>query len=85
MNNNETTEMAAILHRVQSWPQGMRLSLARQILQGLEQSTGERERQAPRGRSAAEVMATLETNKPAADDATVKKWLDEDRMEKYGQ
>jgi hypothetical protein len=80
MTNNES-EVVEILHRVESWPQTMRISLARQILQSLEEG----QRQTPRGQSAAEVLALLKSDKPAPDDATVKKWLDEHRLEKYGQ
>ena len=39
----------------------------------------------PRGPSAAEIAAMFKTDKPAPDDATVKQWIDEHRMEKYGR
>jgi hypothetical protein len=85
MHANETIEMAEILHRVETWPQPMRLKLAQQILQSLEKLPTQEQSKTRRGRSAAEVMAMLKSNKPAPDDATTKQWLDEYRMEKYGQ
>ena len=40
----------------------------------------------PRGPSSClEVAAMFKTDTPAPDDATVKQWIDEHRMEKYGQ
>lgn len=38
----------------------------------------------PRGRSSAEIRRDFGTDKPAPDDETVKRWIDEHRMEKYG-
>lgn len=38
-----------------------------------------------RGRSAEEVHQLLNFQGPAPDDATVKLWIDEHRMQKYGQ
>jgi hypothetical protein len=80
MIKNES-EVVEILHRVESWPQTMRISLARQVLQTIEEG----QRQPPRGQPAAEIMALLKSDKPAPDDATVKQWLDEYRMAKYGK
>ncbi len=38
----------------------------------------------PRGLSAKEVRSLFKTNRPAPDDATMKRWVDEHRTEKYG-
>ena len=43
------------------------------------------ERLKKRGRSAEEVHARLNIKGPAPDDETVKQWIDEHRMEKYGR
>ena len=64
------------------WEEGAALEVAKV---NSEKSPSERQLSPPRGQSAAEVMAMLKTNKPAPDDATVKQWLDECGMEKYGQ
>lgn len=39
----------------------------------------------PRGYSAAEVIAALQSPQPAPNDETVKRWIDEYRMDKYGR
>ena len=38
----------------------------------------------PRGPSAAEIIETFKSDRPPPDDATVRRWIDEYRMEKYG-
>jgi hypothetical protein len=64
----------------------MKIALARRILETLETPPVDQPRSGwPRGPTAAEIAAVFETNKPAPDDATVKQWLDEHRMEKYGR
>lgn len=82
----ETKEIADLVQRVQSWPPPMRIALARRILETLE-SPPEQEPppKLPRGPTAAEIAAMFKTDKPAPDDATVKQWIDEHRMEKYGK
>ncbi len=82
MSNHETMEITEVLQRVQTWPQAQRFALAKEILKNLG---GQGQQPPPRGKSAAEVMAMLNTNRPAPDDATVKQWLNEYRMEKHGQ
>jgi hypothetical protein len=37
------------------------------------------------GVTAAELMALVKTDKPAPDDETVQRWIDEHRTEKYGR
>jgi hypothetical protein len=48
------------------------------------QSAASPSRQSPRRLSSAEIAARFKTDKPAPDDPTVRKWMDEQRMEKYG-
>jgi hypothetical protein len=85
MTTVETKQIAELLQRIQNWPPAMRIGLARRILETLESPPGEQlTRRPPRGPSAAEVAAMFKTDKPALDDATVKQWIDERHMEKYG-
>ena len=85
MSPVETKEIADLVQCVQSWPPSLRIALARRILETLESpSPPEPPPTLPRGPSAAEIAAMLKTDKPAPDDATVKQWIDEHRMEKYG-
>ena len=84
MNATESAEITEIVKRVQSWAAPLRITLARQILETLE-SRPAGAFQVPRGPAAAEVAALFKTDKLAPDDATVKQWIDDYRMEKYGQ
>ena len=79
----EANDIAEVVQKVRSWPAGMRIALARRILETLESTPpAEAPAAVPRGPSAAEVVALFKTDKPAPDDATVKQWIDEHRMEK---
>jgi hypothetical protein len=86
MSTAETTEFTDILNRVTTWPTTLRITLARKILESVDQV----EAQAPptiskpRGLSAAEVRALIKTDRVPPDDETVERWIDEHRMEKYG-
>ncbi len=78
----ETPEFTDILGRITSWPPELRITLARRVLESVETSPSS---QVTRRRlSAAEVIARLKMPQPAPDDASVKRWIDEHRMEKYG-
>jgi hypothetical protein len=82
----EANDIADVVQKVRSWPAGMRIALARCILETLESAPpAEAPAGLPRGPSAAEVAALFKTDKPAPDDATVKQWIDEHRMETYGR
>jgi hypothetical protein len=86
MSSVEMNEFAELIRRVQAWPAPLRITLARRILETLESPPVEQPtRTLPRGPSAAEIAAMFKTDKPAPDDATVKQWIDEHRMEKYGK
>lgn len=82
----ETGEITSVVQRVQSWPVPMRISVARQILETVEGAVMPKPSPTrPRGYSAEEVRAILKIDKPGPDDATVKQWIEEHRLEKYGQ
>lgn len=83
----ESDEFNLILDRIESWPPGRRIALARRILETLK-SSGPMARAAsepPRGLSAREVQSLFKTDHPAPDDETVERWVDEYRSEKYGR
>ena len=78
----ETPEFTDILGRITSWPPELRITLARRVLESVETSPSSQVTRRPC--SAAEVITRLKMPQPAPDDATVKRWIDEHRMEKYG-
>jgi hypothetical protein len=86
MSTAEATELTDVLNRVNAWPTTLRITLARKILESLDDAEGP----APlppaktRGLSAAEVQGLLRTDRPPPDDETVDRWIDECRTEKYG-
>ena len=60
------------------WPEGQEIRI-----EPVSAAAPERPKQ--RGRSAEEVHARLNIKGPVPDDKTVKQWIDEHRMEKYGR
>lgn len=93
MSTSEVNELSDVLNRVKDWPPAQRITLARRILETIEthhvspppSSEAPTSPPNPRGLSAAELQALLKTDRPAPDDETVKQWIDEHRMEKYGR
>jgi hypothetical protein len=86
MSAAEATELTDVLNRVNAWPTTLRITLARKILESLDnaQAPAAPPHQKGRGLSAAEVQSLLKTDRPPPDDETVERWIDERRMEKYG-
>ena len=78
ISNNDASDMTSVMEKILSWPAPKRLELAQQILATLPPAA-----RVPRGPSANEVVAQFATTNPPPDDATVKQWLDEHRMEKF--
>ena len=60
------------------WSEGQELEIAPASAKPVKE-------QQKRGYSAEEVHQHLQIKGPAPDDATVKQWIDEHRMEKYGR
>jgi hypothetical protein len=82
MSTAEAVEMTDVLSRVKSWSPESRIALARLILETLE-----RPQQPTRklsSRSVQELIGLGLGDSPAPDDDTVRRWIDEHRMEKYG-
>ena len=81
----ETNDIAEVVQKVRSWPAGMRIALARRILETLEASPEtEATPTLPRGPSAAEVIAMFKTDKPAPSDEDCERILEEELSKKYG-
>jgi len=81
MITTEWPELTDILDRVRAWPPEKRVTLAHRLLDSVSDAEP-----APRqpGYWAAEVIEALQMPQPAPDDAAVKRWIDEERLEKYG-
>lgn len=80
------SDIAAVVQRVQAWPVPMRIALARRILETVDVAAAPEPPTAGRhGYTAEEIRALLKLDKPAPDDATVKQWVEERRLEKYGK
>ncbi len=82
MSTSQQQDLTSVLETVKSWPAEMRVSLARMILETVEPP--EPSLVPGRGLSARELMDMVKTDKPAPDDETVRRWIEEHRMEKYG-
>ncbi len=80
----ESTDRAEVLDRVKHWSAAERFALVREILETLASQMNPPSPRVPRGRSAKEIMEDFKTDQPAPDDETVRRWIDEQRMEKYG-
>ena len=77
-------QVSEVLQRVVTWSPADRITLARRILETLERTTLTA---APvgRGRSLEEIREQFQTDSPVPDDATVRRWISEERLEKYGR
>ncbi len=90
MSTADAIELADVINRVKTWSPGLRIALAKEILESLQPSevaagSGSASvKQFPRGLSAEDLQDLLKTDRPAPDDETVDRWIDEYRMQKYG-
>ncbi len=80
----EANDIADVLRKVTSWPAGMRITLARRILETVEADPEMAAPALPRGLSAAEVVAMFKTEKPAPSDEECQRILEEELSRKYG-
>ena len=77
---NHEQEIESIIESVKPWPEEDRVALAYLILRDMRKKTREL---APRHTLARALGVAKGTSTPP-DDATVRKWIDEHRMRKYG-
>lgn len=77
----ETDEMSEVLDRVRTWPAPSRIAVVMRILESLEPEFAATPKNIP---TAEEIHRQFQTDKPAPDDETIRRWKDEHIMEKYG-
>lgn len=76
-------EFAEVLQRLEKWPVQDRWTLSQRLLEGLDVKKRPLARP-PMRMSLDEIEGMLATDKPAPDDETCKRWIEEERMRKYG-
>jgi hypothetical protein len=81
MSPVEMSQLTDILDRVKDWPVESRKVLARRILETFEPATTPAPTRS--GRSVREWIGIGAGDSPPPDDETVRRWIDERRMEKY--
>jgi hypothetical protein len=77
----QTSEYATVFEKVRSWPPEMRLTLAEDLLRSLHPEVRASDR---RGVLADQIRGLGAGEGPPPDDDTVKRWIAEHRLEKYG-
>ena len=82
MSTAEANEVTDVLNRVKNWSPESRIVLARRILETLEAPN--RPTRGRPARSVQELIGLGAGDSPAPDDETVRRWIAEQRMEKYG-
>jgi hypothetical protein len=81
MPADSSTEFAEVLARIRCWSAEWRLGLAEAILRTLHPVIDSGE---ARGVPAEKVRGMAAGPGPAPDDDTVRRWIDEQRLEKHG-
>ena len=81
MSITQASEVQGVLERVRSWSPEMRLTLAEELLRSLHPLLRPSE---ARGLPAERVRGIAAGDGPPPDDDTVKRWIRERRLEKYG-
>jgi hypothetical protein len=81
MTTAESIDYQKVLVTVRSWPPEWRLQLAEELLRSLH---GVVPTERKRGVPVEQVLGIGAGSGPPPDDETVKKWIEEHRMEKYG-
>lgn len=76
-------EFSEVLERLEKWPERDRWILSQRLLEGLEIKKRPLPRP-PMTLSLDEIEGMLATDKPAPDDETCRRWIEEERMRKYG-
>ena len=81
MATSLANEYQSILIAVRTWPPELRLSFAEEVLRTLHEVVGQKRK---RGVPVEQVLGIGASSGPPPDDDTVKRWIEEHRVEKYG-
>jgi hypothetical protein len=79
----EADEVSEVLNRIKNWTVEGRFALVRGVLDTLAPDRPDPSR-TRRGRPVALIIESYKTDQPAPDDETIRLWIDEHRMGKYG-
>jgi hypothetical protein len=82
MSTTEAEDLARVWNQVRNWPPRLQLSLARRILDAVDAA----ETPAPvtRGKPVSALIGLGAGEGEPPSDETVRRWIDEHRVEKYG-
>lgn len=82
MTTAELKQVDEVFRVVLSWPRPNQLTLARRVLDHLDQAA-ELDEKPPHKIPLARIFGMLKTDAPPPDDATCKRWIEEERLKKY--
>jgi len=77
---NHEQDIQRIIEQIKIWPDQDRVALAYRILRDIRKQT----RQPPPRNTANRALGIAAGEGPPPDDATVRRWIEEHRMRKYG-
>ena len=81
MSTIDSSDIADVLERVRTWAPGMRIVLARKVLETLESVSVS---EPPRTMVLDDVVGLLRTNVPPPDDEECDRIVEQERARKYG-
>ncbi len=81
MSTIESPDISDVLERVRTWTPGMRIVLARKVLETLESAAISAP---PRTMLLEDVVGLLQTDEPPPDDEECDRIVDQERARKYG-
>ena len=81
MSTIESPDISDVLERVRTWTPGMRIVLARKVLETLESAAISAP---PRTMLLEDVVGLLQTDEPPPDDEDCDRIVDQERARKYG-
>ena len=81
MSTSESPDISDVLERVRTWTPGMRIMLARKVLETLESPAIS---EPPRTMLLDDVIGLLHTDKPAPNDEECERIVEQERARKYG-
>lgn len=85
MSSVESQEVTNVWQRVTAWPDQMKWDLASRLLKSISAKTSGPADAMKRGPAVDEMVGLATTSESPPDDAQVRDWLAEHRLEKYGR